>query len=141
MTAKLQSILSSLYEQLSFIELEIDEIEPRCEKSVEIILKSIEKIKGIALKSGFKTEHEEIMFFKEIKPQFTSKLIYYNSLYKIETKKPSGGARILKKYYNNELIKLKRYFENNLDFYKYYRLVHLNYFLTSALFSHENIHF
>ena len=45
------------------------------------------------------------------KPQFTSKLIYYNDLFKIEMKKPNGGNRILKKYYNNELIKLKAFFE------------------------------
>lgn len=36
-------------------------------------------------------------------------------------KKPNGGIRILKKYYNNELIKLKAFFDNELDFYKYYR--------------------
>ena len=52
---------------------------------------------------------EEIKFFKEVKPQFTSKLIYYNQIYQIERKKPSGGDRILKKYYNNELAKLKEY--------------------------------
>ena len=42
-------------------------------------------------------------------------------MYKIETKKPYGGVRIVKKYYNNELTKLKRFFDNNLDLYKYYR--------------------
>lgn len=99
----------------------MDDIILRCEKSIEIILKSIEKIKAVFTKPGFKTEQEEIIFFKEIKPQFTSKLIYYNSLYKIETKKTFGSSRILKKYYNKELDKLKLYFDNNLDFYKYYR--------------------
>jgi len=49
-----------------------------------------------------------------------SKIIYYNAIYKIETKKPYG-AKSIKKYLNNELRKLKRYFDNNLEFYKYYR--------------------
>ena len=44
-----------------------------------------------------------------------------NIVYKIETKIPHGGERVVKKYLNNELVKLKRYFDNNLDFYKYYR--------------------
>jgi len=39
----------------------------------------------------------------------------------LKLKKPFGSPRILKKYYNKELDKLKLYFDNNLDFYKYYR--------------------
>ena len=42
-------------------------------------------------------------------------------IYKIERKRPNGGNRILKKYYNNELGKLKAFFDNELEFYKYYR--------------------
>jgi hypothetical protein len=48
-------------------------------------------------------------------------LIYYNQIYKIERKKPSGGNRILKKYYNSELSKLKAFFDKELDFYQYFR--------------------
>jgi hypothetical protein len=36
-------------------------------------------------------------------------------------KKPNGGNKILKKYYNNELLKLKAFFDNELEFYQYYR--------------------
>lgn len=60
------------------------------------------------------------IFFKHQKPTIVSKLIYYNAIYKIETKKPYG-AKPIKKYLNDELRKLKRYFDNNLEFYKYYR--------------------
>src|SRR5690606_42106192 len=87
----------------------------------EIILKTIKSLRIILLKTKFKTDAEEIKFFKEIKPQFTSKLIYYNTIFKIEMKRPNGGNRIVKKYYNNELIKLKAFFDNELEFYKYYR--------------------
>lgn len=118
---KIQNIYFDVSEQLNFLELEIDDTIRRCEKSVELILVSIVKIKKLVSQSDFKSEQEEIMFFKEIKPLFTAKLIYCNSVYKIETKKPFGSARILKKYYNKELDKLKLYFDNNLDFYKYYR--------------------
>ena len=34
---------------------------------------------------------------------------------------PFGGERVLKKYFNNELDKIKRYFYNNHDFNKYHR--------------------
>lgn len=113
--------LSELNEQLNFIDLEIDNSIKKCEKAVEIILISIANLKKNITKNIFKTGSEEIQFFKEIKPQFSSKLIYYNMVYKIEMKRPNGGNRIVKKYFQNELQKLKAYFDNELDFYKYYR--------------------
>jgi hypothetical protein len=114
-------LLSKLNEQLNFTDLEIDDPIIRSESAINIIVNSIEKLKLIFVKEKHKSQEIEIDFFKNTKPKFTSKLIYYNAIYKIETKKPHGGERIIKKYLNNELEKLKRYFDNNLDFYKYYR--------------------
>lgn len=121
MNAKVIKINIELNEQLNFIDLEIDNQIKKCENAIDIILKSINVIKKIVSKSSFKTDSEEIIFFKEIKPQFTSKLIFYNMVYKIEMKKPNGGNRILKKYFHNELLKLKSFFDNELEFYQYYR--------------------
>src|SRR5690606_17226230 len=89
-------------------------------KAIEHILQKTAKLKDYVLKTGFKNQQEEIHFFKNIKPKFIAKLIYYNTVYKIETKKPQG-AKAAKKYLNEELNKLKSYFDNNLEFYKYYR--------------------
>jgi len=114
-------LFSKLNEQLNFADLEIDDPIQRSESAINIIVNSIEKLKIIFEKEKNKSQEIEIDFFKNIKPKFTSKLIYYNAIFKIETKKPHGGERILKKYLNNELDKLKRYFDNNLDFYRYYR--------------------
>lgn len=121
MNPKINKLLSDLNEQLNFTDLEIDDQILRCESAISIIVYSIEKLKIIFEKEKLKSQDIEIDFFKNIKPKFTSKLIYYNAIFKIETKKPHGGERILKKYLNNELEKLKRYFDSNLDFYRYYR--------------------
>ena len=121
MNSKATQLLSKLNEQLNFTDLEIDDPIQRSESAINIIINSIEKLKIIFEKEKVKSQEVEIDFFKNVKPRFTSKLIYYNAVFKIETKKPHGGERILKKYLNNELDKLKRYFDNNLDFYKYYR--------------------
>jgi len=118
---KYSILLNNLNEQLNFIDLEIDDQIKKCEQAITIILKSINELKKVTTKSNFKAEAEEIQFFKEIKPQFTSKLIYFNRVYKIEMKKPNGGNRVLKKYYNNELLKLKAFFDNELEFYQYFR--------------------
>jgi hypothetical protein len=118
---KINLLLSDLNEQLNFTDLEIDDPILRSENAINIIINSIDKLKVIFEKEKNKSQETEIDFFKNCKPKFTSKLIYYNAIYKIETKKPHGGERILKKYLNHELEKLKRYFDSNLDFYRYYR--------------------
>lgn len=89
------------------------------EKVIAIIVQKLGKLKENVLKTDFKNQQEEIHFFKHVKPQFIAKLIYY-AIYKIETKKPND-TKAVKKFLNEELRKLKRYFDNNLEFYKYYR--------------------
>jgi hypothetical protein len=121
LNSKINQLLSDLNEQLNFIDLEIDDTIKRCEKAIEITIKSVQKLKLLFIKENLKNQEQEIDFFKNIKPKFTSKFIFYNMIYKIETKKPYGGERVVKKYLNNELQKIKIYFDNNLDFYKYYR--------------------
>jgi hypothetical protein len=116
-----ENLLSELNSQLQFIRLENEDNIKASELSIKVLLSVIDKLKKSILRYKFKNEAEEIYFFKYIKPQFTSKLIYHNRVLKIETKKPYGGEKVLRKYLNNELNKLKRFFDNNLDFYKYYR--------------------
>jgi hypothetical protein len=121
MQAFTNKLLIELDNQLRFIEQEHDVILKRSELSFVVCKKIIEQLKVFTLKYKFKSNTEEIKFFKEIKPQFSSKLIYNLTLYNIETKKPNGGNKILRKYLVKELDKLKNYFDYNLDFYKYYR--------------------
>lgn len=126
------------YESLTKLDAEIRdlEIETACpiqqtETVIPIIIQCISEVKEYVLKRGFKNIDEEIQFFKNQKPAIVSKLIYYNAIYKIETKKPNDGKAI-RKYLNEELRKLKRFFDNNLEFYKYYRTK--NSFLDEKLF-------
>ncbi|MBV4358791.1 RteC domain-containing protein [Pinibacter aurantiacus] len=69
----------------------------------------------------FLNQEEEINFFKEIKPRFCSKLIYYLKVYRIETRRPTGSNDTQLKYLHKELGRLTHFFDNNLDFYQYYR--------------------
>src|SRR5690606_26152242 len=91
------------------------------EKAINLVLEQITTTKDFILNKGFKNLEEEIHFFKELKPKILSKLIYYNSIYKIEAKKPYIGEKIIESYLNDELCRLKKFFDNNLEFYKYYR--------------------
>jgi len=112
--------LSKLETAINELEIEIDCPIQRIEAVMHLIVKYLSDVKEYVLKRGFKNINEEIRFFKYQKPTIVAKLIYYNTIYKIETKKPYG-AKPISQYLNRELKKLKRYFDNNLGFYKYYR--------------------
>jgi hypothetical protein len=118
---QINELYKELEDQLQFVYQENENNVRRSELSFKLCKTALDKVRIFILKYKFRTQGEEIKFFREVKPLFYSKLIYHLKVYNIETKKPNGGDKVLKKYLLNELDKLKRYFDNNLDFYKYYR--------------------
>jgi RteC protein len=118
---KINLLLSNLNEQLNFIDLEIDDVIKRSEKVIELIVNALNNLKKLILKYNFKSQNEEIHFFKEVKPIIFSKLIYNTSVLNIEKKRPKGTDTTKRKYLLNELDNLNRYFDANLEFYQYYR--------------------
>jgi len=92
--------------------------------------KSFEGLKSFISKYFFKDDSDEIHFFKEIKPHLFSKLIYYNKVYCIEMKMPTGSIDDQKMYLKRTLDQIKYFFDMNPDFYQYYRSgsTHLDHF-------------
>src|SRR6218665_3097519 len=112
--------LYKLESAISELEIEADCSIQKIELTIKLTIQCLSDLKEFVLKNEFKNLEEEIHFFKYQKPIIVSKLIYYNAIYKIEMRKPYGAKRI-RKYFTKELKKLKKFFDNNLDFYKYYR--------------------
>jgi hypothetical protein len=82
------------------------------EKSKELF-KWLKKHKFISIE-------EEIYFFKELKPIFLSKLIYYKTILKLESNLPHAKKSKIK-YYEKALNRIHQYSKNNAAFYEYYR--------------------
>jgi hypothetical protein len=116
-----QTLLSELNRQLELVHAENGEPIKYSEQAIKILISVLEELKTIFVKHTFANKKEEIEFFKFIKPQFVYKLIYYNEIYNLETNKPYGSEKVLRRFYNAELDKLKTYFDENIDFYRYYR--------------------
>ncbi len=116
-----ENLERELESRLPFLSLEFDKPIKRAEASMLEINSTLKKLKSFILRTKFASDNEEIDFFKNRKPLILSKLIYYNDIYRIETRKPSGGEKMIRKYYQTELFKLKEFFEENVDFYGYYR--------------------
>lgn len=116
-----ESLMSEMEHQLKLVHLEIENPMQSFEESIKIIVPILEKLKTFFIKYRFQSKIEEIEFFRNIKPKFAGRLIYYNEIYNIEINKLTGSKKATRKYYNTELTKLKIYFNENRDFYHYYR--------------------
>src|SRR5690606_41064929 len=76
-----------LEDQIKYLSYQEDDYLISYEKVIEYILQKINELKKCVLDKGFTNQEHEIHFFKKIKQLFLSKLIYYNSIYKIEMKR------------------------------------------------------
>jgi hypothetical protein len=114
-------ILTELDNQLNFIKSESNNSIQNAELSIQTIIKSIEKLKIFIIKYKFQNQKEEITFFKKIKPQFVSRLLLASFIYNTETKRPNGSGQNVRSFLEDELKKLHAFYENNIEFYKYYR--------------------
>jgi hypothetical protein len=116
-----KELQQQLNEQLGTIHSEQNGILKVAERAVSISQEFVWKLKQFVDTYTFKDQQEEIQFFKEIKPAIFSNLIYYLDMYNIESKMPPESPRVKRKYFIEEIKKLNTYFEQNIEFYKYYR--------------------
>lgn len=116
-----EKINQQLEEQLAFVIHETPSLVKQAELSVPICIKALDTVKKLVQKHGFKSDKNEILFFKHLKPKLSSKLIYHVQVFNIEIGRPSGTKKQQKKYFTKQLRNINRFMEQNLDFYQYYR--------------------
>ena len=115
-----EGLLAALELQLNTIQVANEKPIAFAEKAIKATIKTFEELKTVFIKHTFNSKEEEIEFFKHIKPKLASKLIFYNEIYNIETSKPSGTNKAIKKHYKKQQNKLNEFFNTNKEFYKYY---------------------
>ena len=118
---KYQKLLSEFEGQLEALESGNGDILYKAEKGIVLVEKSIHKLQKQIVGKDFETQADEIYFFKHVKPQIFSKLIYYIRLFSIESKRPRGKDVVQVKYLQQQIDKLQTFFNDNLEFYNYYR--------------------
>jgi hypothetical protein len=106
---------------LDLVESEKEDILEKAEEGIKITKRALEQLNLFVLKKRFKSSSDEIHFFKNIKPHVFSKLIYYQKLFNIESKRPRSSNKAQIKYFNQHIDRLQNYFNDHLEFYHYYR--------------------
>lgn len=93
----------------------------RLKLSSRIILSSIARLKKFVASYNFIDAGDEINFFKNIKPKFSSKLIFYQKAYEIQLYLPIAPVPDIKNYFLKELQKIGTYLSDNKELFSYYR--------------------
>lgn len=118
---KIEKIVKELDYNLDFLEKETEGVLEKAEESIRITKRALEQIRILFLRKKLIPKNEDIGFFKSIKPYVFSKLIYYVKLFSIESKRPRSSNKSQVKYFNNHIDRLQNYFNDNLEFYHYFR--------------------
>lgn len=108
---------------------------------------AFQRLRDFITNYTFKSDAEEIEFFKVIKPRLYHRLIYYRKVYNIEMNRPAG-VDTQKAYLIDEIKAINRYNNKHSDFVRYYRsgMTHLDslYYLrnrTDAALYLESFHY
>jgi hypothetical protein len=116
-----ERFLAAMENQLAEVTLNGQTPTEQYRTSIIICKKAMSKLKRQVSAYTFEHTTEEIHFFKEVKPLFYSKYIYFINVYNFLMQLPAGGEDALRSYINFHLTDLQRFFDNNKAFYQYYR--------------------
>jgi hypothetical protein len=122
MIAFTTEVWEKLLDELEHISQTTENNLKRAERCYCAVRSSILKIKEYILQYHFKDKNEEILFFKEIKPQFLGELIYHKKVFYIEAGKPVGSKDAVAAYYKLATVRINEFFERNHILYIYYRM-------------------
>lgn len=89
------------------------------EKSIMYLDGTIRKLKNLLSRFQFDCVADEIHFFKNIKPLFTSRFMYYAKVVEVEASKPCVEENCIKKHYKSFLKEIQEFYRLHAHFIKY----------------------
>jgi hypothetical protein len=115
------SLYAKMTEEIEQLAMTSDNILQRAERSYFVVEHTLEELKDFIIPYDFKDSHEEIKFFKEIKPMFLKELIYYMEVFQIEAWKPPVGRADEIAHYGLGAKRVDFYLKRYNELYTYYR--------------------
>jgi hypothetical protein len=117
----IERLYNAMEHQLSEVSLNQQTKVEQFRESILLCKKAMSKLKRFISGYAFSDQEEEIRFFREQKPRFYSKYIYYINVYNFLMQQPAGGEDSYRKYIQFHLSDIERFFDSNKAFYQYYR--------------------
>lgn len=128
-------IILDLDNKLSGIKEVSGDVTDRLEYAVGHCKVALDKLRKSVIEEGFADQKSEIRFFKQIKPAAYGKLLFYQAVFAIESKRRRADISINRRYLKNCLYKINEYMDEHQVKVQYYHcgFKHLDeqYFLRS----------
>lgn len=102
-------------------ELEMSDIIKDVPPTILLLENGFIDLKNIVSNFTFPSKRDEIMFFKEIKPQLFSKLIFFRKIYQLELNRPISNYKTIRVYLEREHERINLFYNRNTEFIQYYR--------------------
>lgn len=117
-----EQLYDEFQEEIRNVAFETEHEIQKAKQCFHIAERVLQKLKAYMKDHTFLNLAEEVVFFKEIKPQFHRELIFYAELMYIDANKPIGTKKCVLKYYAQKLEEIQAYFDRNHILYTYYRM-------------------
>lgn len=114
-------IIKDLENDLSQMK-EVSENAPeQLEYAIGLCKVALDRMRKLVIQEGFSDFKSEICFFKKIKPTAYSKLLYYQAVFDIESKRKKADIPVIRRYFQQRLSKIHEYMEEHQMKVQYYR--------------------
>lgn len=101
---------------------EVSENAPeQLEYAIGLCKVALDRMRKLVIQEGFPDHKSEIQFFKKIKPEAYSKLMYYQAVFDVESKRKKADIPVIRRYLRQRLSKIHEYMEEHQLKVQYYK--------------------
>lgn len=115
------AIILDLENDLSRMEEVSENIPEQLEYAIGQCKVALDRMRKLVNQEGFPDQKSEIYFFKRIKPAVYSKLLYYRSVFEIESNRNEADRHGMKMYLQQQMDKIKEYMDQHQVKVQYYK--------------------
>jgi hypothetical protein len=121
----MEQFTTRLYEEMeshiSRICQQCDNMELQARQALTVLWDILHRLRAFIVQYSFRDSKEEIRFFKEIKPQFLAKLIYFQRICYIETHSPRAVPSLRRELLEREQRRIRAFFRQHMEFFHYFK--------------------
>jgi len=114
-------IILDLENELSKMKGVSDKISEQTEYAIGHCKVALDRMRELVIKQGFPDQESEICFFKKIKPTVYSQLLFYKTVFDLESKCQKADSSVIKRYLQKRIYKINEYMEEHQEKVQYYK--------------------